>query len=409
MTGRAIDLDDDMLAPERVADPYPFFAELRTSDPVHWSDRYRAWFISRWDDVFEALRDPRFSSDRVKPVFDTKLTDEQRAARKPMFDIFQYWMVFNDPPDHTRLRGLVNRAFTPKAIAALRPRIEEVVAEQLEVIRQRGSADLIRDFAFPIPAVVIAEMMGVPAADRDLFKSWSDAIMALVFGAADAPGRREQAQRSLLDLAAYLHDLLSHFRRRPAENLLTDLIGSQEADDRLSDDEIVATCTLVLFGGHETTTNLIGNGTRTLLNAPDQLVRLVAEPKLLTVAVEELLRFDGPSKMEVRRAAAEIEMRGSTINQGDQIYFIQAAANRDPEVFENPDTVDLGRSPNRHCGFGFGIHYCLGAPIARVEGAIAIDALVRNLPGLRIGPDPEVWHPPLISRGMQSFTVTWDR
>ena len=180
--------------------------------------------------------------------------------------------------------------------------------------------------------------------------------MALVFGAADSPGRREQAQRSLLDLAAYLHDLLAHFRRHPAENLLTDLIGSQEADDRLSDDEIVATCTLVLFGGHETTTNLIGNGTRTLLNAPDQPARLVAEPELLTPAIEELLRFDGPSKMEVRRAAAEIEMRGSTINEGDQIYFIQAAANRDPEVFENPDTVDLGRSPNRHCGFGFGIH-----------------------------------------------------
>jgi cytochrome P450 len=409
MTGRATDVDDDMLTPERVADPYPFFAELRATAPVHWSDRYRAWFISRWDDVFEALRDPRFSSDRVKPVFDTKLTDEQRAARKPMFDIFQYWMVFNDPPDHTRLRGLVNRAFTPKAIAALRPRIEEVVAEQLASIRERGSADLIRDFAFPIPAVVIAEMMGVPAAERDLFKSWSDAIMALVFGAADTPGRREQAQQSLLDLAAYLHDLLAHFRSHPAENLLTDLIGSQEADDRLSDDEIVATCTLVLFGGHETTTNLIGNGTRTLLDHPDQLRRLLAEPELLTSAIEELLRFDGPSKMEVRRAASDIEMRGATISEGDQIYFIQAAANRDPDVFDNPDSVDLGRSPNRHCGFGFGIHYCLGAPIARVEGAIAIDALIRNLPGLHIGPDPEEWHPTLISRGMRSFTVSWDR
>jgi cytochrome P450 len=401
-------VDDDMLTPERVADPYPFFDALREGDPVHWSDRYRAWFISRWDDVFTSLRDPRFSSDRVKPVFDTKLTDEQRAQRKPMFDILQHWMVFNDPPDHTRLRGLVNRAFTPSAIAALRPRIEEVVAEQLAEVRDRGSMDLIRDFAFPIPAVVIAEMLGVPAAERDLFKTWSDAIMALVFGAADSPGRRESAQQSLLDLAAYLHDLVDQFRRQPGGNLISDLIGSQEADDRLSDDEIVSTCTLVLFGGHETTTNLIGNGTRTLLRWPDQMQRLVDDSDLLTTAIEELLRFDGPSKMEVRRAAAEIELHGRTIAEGDQIYFIQAAANRDPDAFENPNVVDLGRQPNRHCGFGFGIHYCLGAPIARAEGAVAIQALIGGLPGLRIADESEVWHPTLISRGMKSFPVEWD-
>jgi cytochrome P450 len=408
VTPKRVDLDDDMLTPDRVADPYPFFDELRTSDPVHWSDRYRAWFISRWDDVYEALRDPRFSSDRVKPVFDTKLTDEQRAARKPTFDILQQWMVFNDPPEHTRLRGLVNRAFTPKAISALRPRIEEVVAEQLDAMRDHGTVDLIRDFAFPIPAVVVAEMMGVPPAERDMFKGWSDAIMALVFGAADAPGRREQAQQSLLDLAAYLHALVEHFRTSPGENLISDLIGAQEADDRLSDGEIVSTCTLVLFGGHETTTNLIGNGLRTLLQHPDQLARLIAQPSLLPSAIEELLRFDGPSKMEVRMAATEIEMRGATIGEGDQVYFVQGAANRDPQAFDDANGVDIGRNPNRHCGFGFGIHYCLGAPIARAEGSIAIDALIRGLPNLRLGPDPEVWHPTLISRGMRSLTVSWD-
>jgi cytochrome P450 len=406
--GNITDIDDDMLTPDRVADPYPFFDELRTNDPIHWSDRYRAWFISRWDDVFTSLRDPRFSSDRVKPVFDTKLTDEQRAERKPTFDILQHWMVFNDPPDHTRLRGLVNRAFTPRAVEALRPRIDEVVTSQLELIRDRGSVDLIRDFAFPIPAVVIAEMMGVPADERDLFKDWSDSIMALVFGAAGVPGRREQAQQSLLELAAYLRELVLHFRADPGENLISDLIGAQEADDRLSDDEIVSTCVLVLFGGHETTTNLIGNGVRSLLHFPDQLERLRSEPALLASAVEELLRFDGPSKMEVRMAAAAIELRGHTIEEGDQIYFIQAAANRDPEVFEQPNALDLARSPNRHCGFGFGIHYCMGAPIARLEGSIAIDALIRALPGLRIGPDPEVWHPTLISRGMQSVTLSGD-
>lgn len=409
MSTDTTELDDDMLSPERVADPYPFFEELRVSDPVHWSDRYRAWFVCRWDDVFTSLRDPRFSSDRVKAVYDTKLTEAQRAERKPMFDILQYWMVFNDPPDHTRLRGLVNRAFSPKAVADLRPRIEQVVAAQIDEIRELGSVDLIRDFAFPIPAVVIAEMMGVPPGERHLFKGWSDSIMALVFGAAGFAGRREQAQASMMELVAYLQELVTHFRANPADNLIGDLIGAQEADDRLSDEEIVSTCTLVLFGGHETTTNLIGNGTRALLQHPDQLERLVAQPDLLASAIEELLRYDGPSKMEVRRAIADIELRGKTIREGDQVYFIQSAANRDPGQFDAPNQIDIGRSPNRHCGFGFGIHYCMGAPIARLEGSIAIDALIRSLPGLRLGDEAETWHPTLISRGMQSFPVAWDR
>jgi cytochrome P450 len=408
MTIEDLEADDDMLTPERVADPYPFFDDLRSFDPLHWSDRYRGWFVSRWDDVFTCLRDPRFSSDRVKAIYDTKLTDEQRVERKPMFDILQYWMVFNDPPDHTRLRGLVNRAFTPKAVANLRPEIEEVVAAQVDEIRELESIDLIRDFAFPIPAVVIAKMMGVPASERDLFKTWSDAIMALVFGAAGVPGRREQAQASMMELADYLQDLVTYFRANPAENLIGDLIGAQEADDRLSDEEIVSTCTLVLFGGHETTTNLIGNGTRALLQHPDQFERLVANPDMLGSAIEELLRYDGPSKMEVRRAVDDIEMHGKTIRAGDQVFFVQSAANRDPEQFSDPNRVDIVRNPNRHCGFGFGIHYCMGAPIARLEGSIAIEALIRSLPGLRIGDEPESWHPTLISRGMQSFPVSWD-
>jgi cytochrome P450 len=408
MTSGVTELDDDMLDPERVANPYALFDELRVRSPVHWSDRYRAWFITQWDDVFDALRDPRFSSDRIMPVFDTKLTEQQRAERKPTFDILQYWMVFNDPPEHTRLRGLVNRAFTPKAVSMLRPRMELLVAELIEEVRPRGSMDLIQDFAFPIPAIMIAEMMGVPSEERDLFKGWSDAIMTLVFGAAGVVGRREIAQQSLSELAEYLRDLVHRFRAEPGENLISDLIAAQEADDRLSDDEIVSTCTLVLFGGHETTTNLIGNGIRSLLHFPDALQRLIEEPNLLGSAIEELLRYDGPSKMEVRMAAADIEMRGQTIREGDQVYLIQAAANRDPNVFTDPNGLDLGRNPNKHCGFGFGIHYCLGAPIARLEGSIAIDALIRNLPGLRIGPEPEQWHPTLISRGMQSFTVSWD-
>jgi cytochrome P450 len=400
--------DDNMLTPGRVADPFPFFADLRRDDPVHWSERYRAWFLLRFDDVWESLRDPRFSSDRIRPIYETKLNDEQRRERGPTFDILQHWMVFNDPPQHTRLRRLVSHAFTPRAVEKLRPRVDSLVTELIEGMRPKGRADLIRDFAYPIPAVIIAEMLGAPPEDRDRFKAWSDDIMILVFGAEGVAERRQRAQDGLLQLAEYLGDLVRKFRADPADNLITTLVHAKENDDSLTDEEIVATCTLLLFGGHETTTNLIGNGTLALLRNPDQKADLVDHPELLASAVEELLRFDGPSKMEVRRAAADIELRGKTIHEGDHVYLIQSSANRDANEFPDPDRLDLRRESNRHLGFGFGLHYCLGASVARLEGSIAIDQVIRCLPSLRPAADPEHWHPTLISRGMESLPVEFD-
>jgi cytochrome P450 len=400
-----VSADDDMLNDERVADPFPFFADLRREDPVHWSDRYRAWFLLRFDDVWESLRDPRFSSDRIRPIYETKLNDEQRRDRRPTFDILQNWMVFNDPPRHTRLRRLVSHAFTPRAIERLRPRVEELVEELLAGLLPQGRADLIRDFAYPIPAVIIAEMLGAPPEDRDRFKEWSDDIMILVFGAEGVPGRRERAQDGLLQLADYLSDLVHKFRSAPGDNLITALVQAKENDDSLTDDEIVSTCTLLLFGGHETTTNLIGNGTLSLIRNRDQLEDLCNDPSILPSAIEELLRFDGPSKMEVRRAAADIELRGRTIHEGDHVYLVQSSANRDADEFDGPDRLDLRRQQNRHLGFGFGLHYCLGASVARLEGSIALDQVIRRLPNLRQASEPEHWHPTLISRGMSSLPV----
>ena len=400
-------VDDEILSPERVADPYPYFAELRREDPVHWNEIYRAWFVHRFVDVWEGLRSPALSSDRVQPVFEHKLTPEQQDQRRPTFEILQHWMVFQDPPDHTRLRRLMNQAFTPRQVQALRPRIEQVVAGMLDEIGPRGQVDLIRDFAYPIPAVIIAEMMGVPPSDRDMFKAWSDAIMILVFCGARVEDRRERAQRGLLELAEYLRGLIRRFRSEPEDNLITSLVQAKDQNDTLSEDEIISTCTLLLFGGHETTTNLIGNGTRTLLANPDQLKLLRDDPKLITSAIEELLRFDGPSKMQVRLVAEDTELGGKKLRAGDELYFVQASANHDPDEFDDPDTVDLRRNPNRHIGFGFGLHHCLGAPLARLEGAIAIDALIRRFPDLRPGPGPEVWHPTLISRGMEQFPVSF--
>jgi len=407
--GASVPIDDEILSAERTVDPYPYFAELREHDPIHWNERYRAWFVHRFDDVWEGLRDPRFSSDRILPVFETKLTDEQRDDRRPTFDILQHWLVFKDPPDHTRLRRLLNQAFTPRSVQAWRPRIEDVVDEMVSKVAKMEHFDLIRDFAYPIPAVIIAEMMGVPPGDRELFKSWSDDIMIIVFGGDRVAGRRRRAQQGLLDLAEYLHGLVRHFRREPADNLITSLVQAKESNDALSEDEIVATCTLLLFGGHETTTNLIGNGMRVLLGHPDQLDRLRRDPALIVSAVEEILRFDGPAKMEVRRVVEDLTLRGRRINAGDQLYFVLAAANRDPEEFEAPEMLKIGRNPNRHLGFGFGLHHCLGAPLARLEGTLAIGALVTRLPGLRIAEEAEAtWHATLLSRGLERLPVLLD-
>ncbi|MCY3860835.1 MAG: cytochrome P450 [bacterium] len=398
-------IDDEVLSPERIADPHSYFSVLREHDPVHWNEKYRAWFIHRYHDVLDALRDPRFSSERIGAAYD-RLTEEQRAERQPTYDILMDWLVFRDPPDHTRLRRLVSRAFTPRAVEAWRDRITGVVDELIDGLSERDHFDLIEDFAYPIPAVVIAEMMGVPPDDRDRFKDWSDDVMILVFGARGVGDRRARAQQGLVELAAYLGDLVAHYRQHPADNIISNLVEASEGDDSLEDPEIVANCVLFLFGGHETTTNLIGNGIRVLLNHPGQLQKLREDPSLIKPAIEEILRFDGPSKMEVRTLADEVEMGEKTLPAGDMVYLVQHAANRDPDAFDQPNRFDIARDPNNHIGFGFGLHFCLGASVARLEGTIALEALVRRLPNLELGSEPEVWVPTMLSRGLEHLPVS---
>jgi len=398
-------LDVDLLAPAAVADPQGALTPLREDDPVHWSDRHRAWIVSRYDDVASALLDQdHFSSDRVTSVFDEKLTPEQRAAREPTFRILGSWMVFRDPPDHTRLRDLVRSAFTIRAVELLRPRVAELVEGLLAGPLERGSVDLVREVAYPLPATVIAEMLGVPASDRELFKAWSDDITVLVFGGAEEPGRRDRAQQGIVDLAGYLSDLVTHYRARPADNLITRLVQAQEHGDRLTDDEVVSTGTLLLFGGHETTTNLIANGFLALLRNPGELDRLIASPDLAASAVEELNRYDGPSKFVVRRAAAQVELHGRTIAPGDAVLLAQCAANRDPRRFDEPDRLDLGRERNRHAAFGFGIHYCLGAPLARMEAQEALPRIARALGHAHLVEEPR-WQPLVVSRALQALPL----
>ncbi|WP_227996740.1 cytochrome P450 [Nocardia australiensis] len=398
-------MDHDILSAERLADPSPYFAEMRANCPVHWNEQYRAWFVYRYDDVVTALRDPVFSSDRVRPVYNERLSDEQRQARKATYDVIQHWMVFLDQPDHTRIRKLVMPAFTPKAVAAMRPQVEKVVADAVGAIAQPGDFDLVHDLAYPIPAVVIAELMGVPAQDRELFKQWSDEIVVLIFGAKSTSDRHERAQRALTELTEYLRSHISRLRKQPDDNLISRILESREQDPPLTDDEVISTCALLIFGGHETTTNMIANGMRAFLRNPSQWELLKNDPGMARSAVEEVLRFDGPAKMAMRRLVQDVELRGSQMRAGDTVYLVQASANRDPAVFDNPDTFDITRAPNRHVGFGFGLHHCLGNFLARLEGHLAFEALAKKCPDLEIADSAQHWHPTLISRGMTSFPV----
>lgn len=396
----------DVLAPEQVRDPYPFFARMREEEPVQWSDRYKAWFVYKYEDVFASLRDPRFSSDRVRPVFENHLSEMQKDERRPTFDVLMNWMVFMDPPEHTRMRKLVMPAFTPKAIAGWRPRVTKVVNETLDELGDRASFDLIREVAYPIPAVVIADLMGVPSSDREKFKHWSDEILTLVFGAAKTPGRRARAQQALVELTDYIRAHIADLRQHPGqEDLISAMMDGGEGESPLTDEELVSTCALLIFGGHETTTNFLANGIRALTEHPDQLALLQANPDLLDSTVEELLRYDGPSKMVMRCLREDVELRGKTLLKGQNVYLVQGSANRDPEAFENPDRVDITRGPNRHVAFGFGIHHCLGNFLARLEGGVGIQEYLKRYPTTRAAGNDEEWLPTLISRGMHAFPV----
>lgn len=397
--------DHDILAPALVVDPYPYFHELLEHEPVHWNERYKAWVVTRFDDVSALFRDPRISSDRISS-FLARLDAEEAEQLDPVFSVLAKWMVFQDPPSHTRLRKLVARAFTVRSVERLRDDVQEVIDELIQEIGTPSHFDLIEAFAFPLPAIVIAKMLGVPPEDRDLFKGWSDDLISLLFGAVEVADRRERAQVGMLELTAYLRRLIEQARTTPDDNLISSLVRAEEAGDALTLDEVVATCVLLLFGGHETTTNLIGNGMLALLQHPGELAALQSDLGLLPAAVEEVLRFDGPAKVSVRSVREDLEVRGRTLRAGDRLFLVPAAANRDPRRFPDPDRFDIRRSDKGHMGFGFGIHYCLGAPLARLEGELALGAIVEHFPSAQLTTEELAWHPTLLSRGVTSLPLT---
>jgi cytochrome P450 PksS len=317
-------------------------------------------------------------------------------------------MLDLDPPDHTRLRGLVHKAFTPRLVERMRERVASLAGELLDAALRRGSFDLIRDYALPIPTTIIAEMLGVPAGDRQRFHRWSEVIVA---ASPSGPGMAK-AIPSVFFFLRYIRRLVRARRAEPRDDLVSALAQAEEAGDQLSEDELLAMIFLLLVAGHETTVNLIGNGALALMKNPGQMERLRRDPTLVKTAIEELLRYESPVATATERFAREdIPIAGVVIPRGELVYAVLASANRDPRQFPEADTLDVAREPNRHLAFGLGIHYCLGAPLARLEGEIAIAALLRRAPGLRLAVPPEQlrWRRGLVLRGLQSLPVVTGR
>jgi cytochrome P450 len=407
-------IDDDILAPHAVADPYPMFARLRERAPVHYSERYRAWLVTGYAECHLAHTHPAISSDRITFVL-RRL--EAQGAEPQLLDVFRVlsgWMVFKDGAAHRRLRGLVSQAFTPRSVARMEVRVREIADGLLDELLDRpdgeGAIDLVAGIAYPLPAVVIAEMLGVPGEDRDRFKRWSDDIIGLVFSDLGDERRHQRAQAGMAELVRYLGAAVDRARRAPGadvprEDLVTRLVAAQEGRDALSDAEVIAMCTLLLFAGHETTTNLIASSLLALLRHPAQLERLRREPQLIESAVEEFLRYDGPARLSVRVVTEDLELGGRRLGRGERAFLVLAAANRDPAMFARPDELDIARDPNPHLGFGFGTHYCLGASLARLEGRTVIPRVLERLGRLEL-PDEELeWQPSLLSRSLKALRV----
>jgi len=400
----AIDFRPD--APDFLADPYPMYRRLREQDPVHWSPRLKAWVLTRYDDVKRVLLDRTISSDRMRPFFAT-LPGAEAARIADVIRFLSTWMVFRDPPEHTRLRRLTGRVFHVQSMHAMRPQVEAISGWLLDRIGERSDIDFIADYAGPLPALVIMTMLGVPGERLALVKALSD-DMALFIGSARAgPDKYDIAEKATRAMAVFFRELISLRRKNPKSDLLSQLVALEDNGDRLTDDELVATCILLLFAGHETTTNHIANGLLALLRFPGELAALRADPALAPRAVEELLRYDGPAGVQTRIVREPHELRGRALRPGERVFLILSAANRDPEVYAEPDRLMLGRDGPPHLAFGFGMHICLGFPLARLEGQIALPAVLARWKRIDLAvPETRLeWLNSTVFRGMTAMPL----
>ncbi|MBN83231.1 MAG: cytochrome [Planctomycetaceae bacterium] len=375
-TASSDDFDTDLLTPLYLANPYPSYAALRDTAPVFFSQRLNAWVLTRYQDVYRALKDGRLVSSRRVSSYSQQLSAELRSQLQPLFDQFDTWIGNMDPPDHTRLRRLVNAAFTTRMVQAMRVEIEQLIEELLAGITSGQTVDFVRDFAYPLPAIVIGRMLGVPREARQQLIGWSNALTAYS-GTGQAESQVAQtASQAATSLSSLFDELARQRRLAPRNDLLSQLVQVEDQGNRLSRQELLGMCGFLMVAGHETTMALLANGLLALLRHPMQLQQLRENPAAIPTAVEELLRYDSPIQHQTRSAAETLEIGGQRIRAGDRVMPFLGAANRDPDQFARPDHLDLSRAPNPHLAFGLGPHYCLGAPLARLETELALQALL---------------------------------
>jgi cytochrome P450 len=406
-----VDLNVNIASSEFKADPFPFYKQLRETAPVYrvrLPDGQMAWLVTRYDDVANALTDERFAKDIFRVLAKEQLSNVPWITRllAPLLMPFARHMLNQDPPDHTRLRALVQQAFSPRLVEGMRGRVETLANELLDKVERRGRMDLIADYALPIPTTIIAEMLGVPVKDRHKFHRWSGVMLA----AGASRFGLVRAMPSALRFMRYLRKLIRARRADPCDDLVSALVSANENSQHLSDDELLSMILLLIVAGHETTVNLIASGMLALLEHPDQLEWLRSDPGLIKPAVEELLRFSSPVETATARFAREdVEIAGVTIPKGDVVLAAIASANRDELQFKNPDTLDIAREPNKHLAFGLGIHFCLGASLARLEGQIAINTLLAHTRDMRLAVDKSKlrWRTALVLRGLKALPVTF--
>ena len=401
--------DVDLKALPNVQDPFPLYGWLRDHEPVHWSGSLNGWVVTRFADVLEVFERPRrFSSDRFRKI-DAKYAS-QRPAVKAVADVLAQWFVFRDSPDHDRIRARLQPFFTPRELEGNRDRIQATVDRLLDLVLDRGEMDFISAVAFPLPAMVIASFLGAPTEDIESIKHWSDRLAAYLGGSVDERDNFAEASAGVAELVDYFRALLRDRERRPRDDLMSAMLHGDGGDggNGLSREEVVANCVLLLFAGHETTTNLLGNGLFHLLRHPEQATLLRSDPGLVPGAVEELLRYDGPVPATIKIATEDIGWHGRSIRRGDMVFPLTSAANRDPRQFTNPDILDVRRPIDRHLAFAFGLHFCLGAWLARLEARLTFETILARLPGLTLALDgPPRWKPMIFLRGLESLRVTW--
>ena len=414
------------------ANPYPFYAQLRTQDPVHWDEELGFWSLSRFADIESLYLDERFSrAQGLMRGFD-RLSIENQKTAAPVYHSFSKTVFYADPPYHTHLRGLMNNAFTPRRVEQLRPTIQRLVDKLLDAAQANGGMDVVRDFAYPLPVMVIAELLGLPPQDREKFKKWSDDLFAILGTMKKQPHLIERAAKSLEEMTDYVTTLSQKRRESPRDDLLSallavvdddaltaphpvsssphstgQLVRERESFTTLTQDELVANVNILLSTGHETTTHLLGNGLLALLQHPEQLQKLKNNSSLLESTIEEILRFDNPVQITYRAALEDAELGGKLIRKGDLVNTIIGSANRDPERFSNPDTFDITRDEGRHLSFGLGIHYCIGAPLVKLEAEIAFETILRRFHNLAHATEKLEWQKHPIFRGLKELQVSF--